>query len=87
MKFEQSWDDEDENINDEYAEVIEFIRADKRQKKAPAHLSRQILAYARAKRAEPVEKNWFLGQGPWVILTTIIAFSILILTLLVRSGM
>lgn len=79
------WQKEDSEFDQEFAEVIQFIREDKTSPKTPRHLNRKILDYARARQSDKLEKNWLLGQGPWVILVTVITFAIAVLTLLVRG--
>ena len=85
MKSNQhnNWDEEDRSLEKEYADVIPLIRESPGKiRKVPRYVTRKILSYAREANSTDLEKNWLLGQGPWVILVTLILFATIILVLL-----
>lgn len=80
---QNNWDSEDRELEREYADVIPLIRKLRKVPRVPRRLDRKILAYARQRTKSELEENWLLGQGPWVVLVTLIVFAVVILVLLI----
>ena len=77
----QHWDNEDDALDQEYADVIPFVR-DPVLPDVPPRLNSAVMQLARTQVDDPLEDNWLLGQGPRVILVTLILFAVAMLVLL-----
>ena len=80
---QNNWNEEDLELEKEFADVIPLMRESPGKiPKVPRSVTRKILSYAREANTSDLEKNWLLGQGPWVVLVTLILFATIILVLL-----
>ena len=73
----EDWSAEDEALAAEFADVIPLVREElPPAPKVPNHLRRRVLAMAAASTGDDLDQQWLLGQGPRVILVTLLLFAI-----------
>lgn len=77
----QDWHDEDHKLDEEFAEVIPFVR-DLPEPQVPPRLNSAVMQLARTQVDDNLDSNWLLGQGPRVILVTLILFAMAMLVIL-----
>ncbi len=77
----EHWEEDDRLLDDEHGDVIALLDRHRDEPKVPGALDRRIKRLAAERRGENASSHWILGQGPLVILVTLILFSIALLTL------
>lgn len=71
------WSVEDEELEAEFEDMLQSVREhDKAPPRVPGPLDRRVRRIAREAFPRDLQKNWFLGHGPLVILVVLILFAI-----------
>ncbi len=71
----QDWNLDDHELESEFADVIPLIRErDKSVPAVPKSLRHKVTAMAASDQAEALQNHWLLGQGPKVVMVTLILF-------------
>ena len=70
------WTADDELLEAEFEDVIDVVRESSKSPVVPSALNRKIAEMAGADPLAELSSSWLLGQGPRVILVTLIFFAI-----------
>ena len=75
------WSKDDLEIEQEFAEVINFVKQRKTEKPVPKALDRSIKQIARGSALDEIEQSWLLSNGARLTLTVLVFFAIAMLWL------
>lgn len=75
------WSEDDLAIEQEFAEVISFVRQSDTLKPVPKALDRSIKQIARGSALDELEQSWLLSNGAKLTLTVLVFFAIAMLWL------
>lgn len=75
------WSEDDLAIEQEFAEVISFVKQSETPKPVPKALDRSIKQIARGSALDELEQSWLLSNGAKLTLTVLVFFAIAMLWL------
>lgn len=74
-----NWSDEDNDIEQEFAEVISLVETQNDEVKIPKSLDQNIKQFARGSVFDEIEKSWVFSSGARLTLAVLVFFAIAML--------
>ena len=71
-----NWSEEDHAIEQEFGEVIAFVREKETEVKVPKALDQKVKQFARGSVFDELEQSWVLGNGAKLTLAILVFFAI-----------
>ena len=75
------WSEEDQEIEQEFAHVIQFVREQEADEKIPKLLDQKVKRFARGSVFDEIEQSWIFGSGARLTLAILVFFAIAMLWL------
>jgi hypothetical protein len=70
------WSAEDEEIEQEFAEIIAFVKDNETEQRIPRVLDQRVKQFARGSVFDEIEQSWVFGSGARLTLAILVFFAV-----------
>ena len=70
------WDKDDDEIEQEFAEIIAFVRENETEQKIPRSLDSKVKQIAKGSVFDEIEQSWVFGSGARLTLAILVFFAV-----------